>query len=219
MDLYCNPLSAFSHKTKMAFYEKDVSFNEVQVDLFDPESRQRYRELYPLGKVPCLKTPGGLIPESTAIIEWLDQYYQVPKLIPANPDDARQVRLKDRLADLYLTSNAALLFFQNLKPVEQQDQERIATAKRQIQVMYDEFEKALAGKNDKSLFVHGSQLSMADLALLAGLNGTSGFVALDHHATLARYLALHNQRPSVIEARKGFMEVVEKLMSGAIRKG
>ena len=111
MDLYCNPLSSFSHKTKMAFYEKDVSFTEKLVDLFSPEGRQQYRKFYPLGKVPCLQTPKGLIPESTAIIEWLDQYYQVPKLIPTHPDDARQVRLKDRLADLYVTSNVSLLFF------------------------------------------------------------------------------------------------------------
>lgn len=215
MDLYCNPLSTFSHKTKIAFYEKDVSFNEIQIDLFNPEARQRYRELYPLGKVPCLQTPKGLIPESTAIIEWLDQYYQVPKLIPANPDDARQVRLKDRLADLYVTSNVSLLFFQSLKPAEQQDQERIATARRQIQAMYDYFEKELVGKNDRSLFVHGGQLSMADLALLAGLNGAAGFIPLDRHPALARYLALHNQRPAVIEARKGFAEAVERIMASS----
>jgi len=215
MDLYCNPLSAFSHKTKIAFYEKDVSFNEVTVDLFNPEARQRYRELYPLGKVPCLKTPSGLIPESTAIIEWLDQYYQVPKLIPANPDDARQVRLKDRLADLYVTSNVSLLFFQSLKPAERQDQERITTAHHQIQAMYDYFEKELVGKSDKGLFVHGGQLSMADLALMAGLNGASGFIALDRHPSLARYLAVHNQRPSVVEARKGFKEAVEGVVAAA----
>lgn len=215
MDLYCNPLSAFSHKTKVAFYEKDVSFNEVTVDLFNPDARQHYRELYPLGKVPCLKTPSGLIPESTAIIEWLDQYYQVPKLIPANPDDARQVRLKDRLADLYVTSNVSLLFFQSLKPAERQDQERINTARHQIQAMYDYFEIELTGKSDKGLFVHGAQLSMADLALLAGLNGASGFLPLDHHPHLKRYLALHSQRPSVIEARKGFKEAVEGLLAGS----
>ena len=215
MDLYCSPLSAFSHKTKIAFYEKGVPFNEIQVDLFDPAARQHYRELYPLGKVPCLSTSSGLIPESTAIIDWLDQYYQVPKLIPANPDDARQVRLKDRFADLYLTSNAAVLFFQTLKPAEQQDQERIATAHQQIQVMYDYFEKELAGKSDQRLFAHGSQLSLADLALVAGLNGTSGFASLDHHPTLARYLMLHNQRSSVSEARKGFNEAVEGVIAAS----
>lgn len=214
MDLYCNPLSAFSHKTKMAFYEKDVTFNEIQVDLFNPDARQRYREFYPLGKVPCLHTPSGVIPESTAIIEWLDQYYQVPKLIPANPDDARQVRLKDRLADLYVTSNVSLLFFQNLKPVEQQDAERIATARRQIQVMYDYFEKELAGKPVAGLFVHGSQLSMADLALLAGLAGAANLESMGRHPNLARYLTLHSQRPSLLAAREGFDEVVARLISG-----
>jgi glutathione S-transferase len=214
MDLYCNPLSAFSHKAKIAFYEKDVNFNEVLVDLFDPEARQKYREVYPLGKVPCLKTPAGLLPESTAIIEWLDQYYQVPKLIPANPDDARQVRLKDRFADLYLTSNAAMLFFQALKPAERQDQERIATAHQQINAMYDYFEKELARKSGSDLFAHGAQLSLADLALIVGLSGTSGFVGLDRHPSLTAYLALHQQRPSVVEARKGFQDIVTRLMGG-----
>jgi Glutathione S-transferase len=218
MDLYCNRLSVFSHKAKMAFFEKDVSFNEVLVDLFSPEALQRFSEIHPLGKVPCLKTPAGVIPESTAIIEWLDQYYQVPKLIPANPDDARQVRLKDRLADWYVTTNTSLLFFQMLKPAEQQDQERISTARRQLQAMYDYFEKELVGKDDKGLFVHGRQLSMADFALLAGLNGAANFIPLDHHPSLARYLALHNQRPSVIEARKGFNEAVGSLLAAAKKR-
>jgi glutathione S-transferase len=218
MDLYCNRLSVFSHKAKMAFFEKDVTFNEVQVDMFNPEALKQYREVYPLGKLPCLKTPTGLIPESTAIIEWLDQYYQVPMLIPANPDDARQVRLKDRLADLYVTSNTSLLFFQMLKPADQQDQERIKIARRQLQAMYDYFEKELAGKDDKDLFVHGRQLSMADFALLAGLNGAASFIPLDRHPALARYLALHNQRPSVVEARKGFNEAVGSLLAEAKKR-
>ena len=212
MELYCNPLSSFSHKTKMAFYEKDVGFTEILVDLFDTEERQRYRELYPLGKVPCLQTPQGLIPESTAIIEWLDQHYQVPKLIPTNPDDARQVRLKDRLADLYVTSNAALLFFQSLKPAQQQDAERIATARRQINVMYDYFEKELAGTADAELFLHGNHLSLADIALLAGLLGAVKFEPLGNHTQLNRYLSRHSERPALLEARKGLEQAVARLM-------
>ncbi len=212
MELYCNPLSSFSHKTKMAFYEKDIAFKEIIVDLFDPQERARYREFYPLGKVPALQTPSGLIPESTTIIEWLDQYYQVPKLIPGNPDEARQVRLKDRLADLYITANVSLLFFQSLKPAEQQDAERIANARRQITVMYDYFERDLTGKPDAGLYVHGGQLTLVDVALLPALMGAEQFESLDRHPNLARYLAAHRERPSLVAARQGLTEAVARMV-------
>ncbi len=211
MDLYCSPLSSFSHKARMAFFEKDVAFSQVTVNLFDPDARQAWWKIYPLGKVPCLRTASGLIGESTSIIEWLDQYYQVPRLIPEKPEEARQVRHKDRLADHYVTENTIMLFLQSLKPEAMRDQDRIANGRRQLRAMFEYFDGELAGKPDDSLFVQGRQLTMADLALITGLMGAVNVQPVDEFPNLGRYIEIHSQRPSLVAARAGFDEALAAL--------
>ena len=104
MKLYYNPLSSYSQKALIAFYEKGVSFQPELVNLMTPEGRASYQAVFPLGKIPLLKpTEDWMVPESTPIIEYLDDKFpETPRLIPtAGSDLARQVRLMDRTMDLY----------------------------------------------------------------------------------------------------------------------
>lgn len=216
MDLYFSPISAYSHKALMAFYEKDIPFNPVEVDLTDSHVREEFRQVYRMGKVPCLKVPEGLVPESSNIIEWLDQHYQVNKLIPTKAEEARQVRYLDRIADQYISANAILLFFQSVKPEHLQDGERIATAKRQIETMYIEVEQRL--KNRHNQWLVGEHLSMADISLAAGLVVSAGFVTLDGYPRLQAYLQSWQQRQSFVKARAGFDDAVVKMVAALTRK-
>lgn len=210
MDLYFSPISAYSHKVLMAFYEKDLPFNQIAVNLADASVRQEFRQVYALGKVPCLKVGGTIVSESSNIVEWLDQHYQVNKLIPGKVDDARQVRWLDRMADQYLTANAILLFFQSLKPTHLQDPERQDTARRQMAYMYDELERRLNEQSGPWLV--GSQLSMADMSVAAGLGPSTGFAGLEAHPALNEYLKSWQQRESYIQARSGFESAVAQMV-------
>lgn len=210
MDLYFNPMSPYSQKVLMAFYEKDIAFNPLVVNLADPRAREEYRQVHTLGKVPCLKVGEKVLPESTNIVEWLDQHYQVNKLIPTKVEDARQVRLLDRMADLYLAANASLLFFQSIKPTHLQDGERQETARRQITHMYNDLERRL--ENGSGPWLMGRQLAMADLSVAAGIAQSVGFVGLDAHPNLAAYLKTWQQRESFVKAREGFEEAVANVV-------
>ena len=73
MKLYYFPLSTYSQKVLTALYEKGAEFESEQVRLFDEAERERYREIYPLGRIPLLVLDDGhLIPESSIIVEYLD---------------------------------------------------------------------------------------------------------------------------------------------------
>lgn len=211
MDLYLSPISAYSQKVLLAFYEKDVAFNGVEIDLTDAEERLRYRQLYPLGKVPCLKVGSTLLPESSNIIEWLDQHYPVNALLPHNLEHARLVRNLDSMIDLYITANAILVFFQSFKPTHLQDGERINTAKTQIVHMYHELEERLADQS--SPWLVGGQLSMADLSLACALSISSGIHTLEQRPKLQAYLHMWQQRQSYINARAGFDHALAKMMA------
>ena len=84
MKLYYFPLSTYSQKVLIALHEKGAAFESEQVRLFDETERERYRKIYPLGRIPLLVLDDGhLIPESSIIVEYLDATLDGgPRLVP-----------------------------------------------------------------------------------------------------------------------------------------
>ena len=84
MKLYYNPISTYSQKVLIALYEKGLDFEPEIVNLMDADARARYRDVNPLGKIPCLQLDDGhIIPESSIIIEYIDPLAE-PTLIKGN---------------------------------------------------------------------------------------------------------------------------------------
>ena len=201
MNLYYHPISLFSHKVIMALEEKGLSYTLNQVDFTNPQSREAYRALYPLGKVPVLQLGNHVLGESTSIIEWLEVTYPEVPLIPEH--SALEIRRLDRLLDNYIAANISLLFFQSLKPESKRDLERTNTAKRQLGVVLAEFEQ-IVGQNNESEFAVGGGLTLVDVGLIPALTSVGQLVPLDTLPRLQQYLALHQQRPSLLKARENF---------------
>ena len=87
--LYFHPLSSFCQKALIALYENGTPFEPRIVDLADEASRAAFLRLWPIGKFPVLRDEARdrPIPESSVIIEYLDQHYpgRAP-LVPADPE-------------------------------------------------------------------------------------------------------------------------------------
>jgi glutathione S-transferase len=85
--LYFHPLASFCHKVLMALYENETPFTGHIVDLMDADSRAQFIDVWPLGKFPVLRDEslGRTIPETSIIIEYLDQHYPgAHRLLPAS---------------------------------------------------------------------------------------------------------------------------------------
>ena len=79
MKFYYHPISSYCQKVLVAMYEKGIEFEPHVIALMDPEERAKYREVYPMGKVPLLIVDDDhLIPESSTIIEYLHQVLASP---------------------------------------------------------------------------------------------------------------------------------------------
>lgn len=105
LTLYYHPLSSYCHKVLIALYEAGTAFDARIIDLGDPGDREVLRSHWPLGKFPVLHDQGRerSLPESSAIIEYLDCHYPGEKpLIPADRDSALEARLWDRIFDNYV---------------------------------------------------------------------------------------------------------------------
>jgi glutathione S-transferase len=101
--LYLHPLASFCHKVLIALYENGVPFEARIVDLMDDAASARFMEMWPVGKIPVLRDEGRdrTIPESTIIIEYLEQHYSGSH--PLLPPD-KEARLEARLWGPFLRS-------------------------------------------------------------------------------------------------------------------
>jgi glutathione S-transferase len=205
MHLYFHPLSTYSQKVLIALYEKDVRFTPEIVSVIDPEARAAYKKVYPLAKVPLLVDADRTIPESSIIIEYLDQRVPTgPRLIPADPDDGRRVRFHDRMFDLYMNDPAFTLIFEPRREASKRSDELIAGAKERIDVMYEFLESHLA----KNTWAYGDSFSMADCAAAPPLGYLRQIHPFGSRPRISAYFNRLVERPSfarVLEEAKPYL--------------
>ena len=102
----------------------------------DPAEAAAFKKLWPCGQFPVLVDGGRTIPESTVIIEHLDAHYPgKTRFIPADPELARQVRLKDRFYDLHLHVHMQKMVGDQMRPDGKKDPHGVEQAKARMNVV------------------------------------------------------------------------------------
>jgi glutathione S-transferase len=194
MKLYYSPLSTYSQKALMAFYEKNVSFDPQLVDLLDEKKREEYRKVYPLGKIPLLiREDGWTIPESTIIIEYLEDNFDTgTRLIPKDAESARRARFFDRMYDLYLNESIVTLLFESWKPEAKRNREAVEKARFRAGVMYDYMDQHL-GTGPWNM---GEDFTMADCAAAPPLLYAQRVFPFEGRANIRAYWERLSARPS-----------------------
>lgn len=85
--------SGTSYRTRIALNIKGVTYEQAPVELREGEQRSdAYLALNPQGLVPALETPDGVLTQSPAILEWLEERYPEPPLLPREPGERAIVR-------------------------------------------------------------------------------------------------------------------------------
>ena len=86
MLLYDHPLSSYCQKVKIALREKSVAFDAVlPPDLGTGQRDTLFTAVNPRGEVPALIVDGTAIFDSTIIMEFLEERWPEPALLPADP--------------------------------------------------------------------------------------------------------------------------------------
>ncbi|MBF8767016.1 maleylacetoacetate isomerase [Pseudomonas putida] len=94
MELYTYYRSTSSYRVRIALALKGLSFRALPVNLLQGEHRQAgYLDINAQGRVPTLRTDGGeLLVQSPAIIEYLEEAYPQPALLPAGAAQRAKAR-------------------------------------------------------------------------------------------------------------------------------
>jgi glutathione S-transferase len=170
------------------------------VDLGDERSSAAFKKLWPIGKMPVLRDEARdrTIPESSIIIEYLAQHYPGrTELVPADPDLARQTRMRDRFYDMYVMSPMQKIVTDRLRPAGKGDPYGVEEAKAQLRTAYDLIEQDMATKT----WAMGDAFTMADCAAAPALYYANLVVPFgDTHPNAAAYFGRLLRRPSFARA-------------------
>tara|TARA_X000000368_G_C22936150_1_gene669970 strand:+ start:5 stop:841 length:837 start_codon:yes stop_codon:yes gene_type:complete len=98
--LYHHGSSVCAAKVRLAMAEKDLQWNGVYIDILKGEQfNPDYLKLNPKGVVPTLVHDDLVIPDSTVIIEYLDQIAPDTSVHPKDPWSRAQVRYWTKAVD------------------------------------------------------------------------------------------------------------------------
>jgi glutathione S-transferase len=179
--LYNAARCPYAARARIVLAEKGIEFETVEIDLSDRPAW--LYEKNPAGRVPVIEEDGGdPLPESTVIMEFLEERYPEPALLPPDPADRAAVRLLI-FRDNELTSPYYAL-------------------RREEDGARDRFDEAL-GRFDALLgeqpYLSGAEYGLADIALVPWLLRARDMlgVELDGLPALADWLGRLEQRPAI----------------------
>lgn len=194
--LYMHPLSSYCWKTLIALYETGVAFEQEIVDLQDPEERERFVRMTPLGKFPVIvdEENGKAFPESSIIIEYLAiKYPGAARLLPTDKDLALRVRLSDRFYDLYVHDKMQRIVGDRLRPADQKDPAGVARLHAELEIALALVDRDMG----EGGWATGLTFTMADCAAAPALYYANQVAPFgDNHPGAARYLERLMARPS-----------------------
>src|SRR4051812_1234294 len=111
MKLYLDAfwISPYSYSAFVALTEKGLPFEAVELALDKGEQLQgTYPKQSLTGKIPCLDDAGFWLPESSAIVEYLDERFPAPQYARLMPDQVKD-RARARMVMAFCRSDMTAL--------------------------------------------------------------------------------------------------------------
>jgi maleylpyruvate isomerase len=169
--------SGTSHRLRIALNLKGVPHEYVPVDLRREEHLgHAYRALNPQGLVPALEAEGRVLTQTPAILEWLEERFPAPPLLPADPAARHRVRALAALVgcDIHPVNNRRIL--ESLRRDFGADEAAVARwCGRWIGDGFDAIEALLAEDPQRGEFCVGTAPTLADVYLVAQVESARRF--------------------------------------------
>lgn len=190
-------ISPFSFAAYVGLTEKGIPFETRELALHEKENRRpEYQDASLTGKIPCLEHDGFWLAESGAILEYLDDAFPTPWLLPRDVKARARARLlmsflRMEMMPLRDERPTTTMFYQKAeKPLSK-------AAAENAQALFEIAEKLLP-EGTNSLFGEWA-IADAELAFMLGRLVISGD---EIPGRLRKYYDVQWARPSV----RGFVE-------------
>jgi glutathione S-transferase len=178
--LYDADRCPYCARVRIVLAEKGVEYETVVVDLDDRPDW--IFEKNPLGKVPVLEEDGFVLPESEAIMDYLEERYPEPSLLPADARERALARVWVVRFDRFSTPYYAL---------RRGDEH----GRGGLEERLTELDEALA----RQPFLSGRSYGLADIAYLPWILRARERLDVEHepYPALSAWLERIAERPAV----------------------
>ena len=217
--VYEHPLSPYAQKIKIALREKQVDF-AVAMPEFGTEAAAEFAQLNPRGEVPVLMHGSTAVFESSIILDYIEDTWPSPPLLPSAPEHRASMRVLENLLDTHFEANTWGLAEISVFGRAEGKRAEILTrfAEREIRTWYRWLEQQLGESN----WFNGDDFGYGDLCAISHVNGAARFNLLPNaNSALARWHERANQRESVSvtheEAKAAELDPV--IMQAALEAG
>jgi glutathione S-transferase len=180
LTLYDAPRCPYCARARIALAEKGLEYEVLEVDLSDRP--QWIYEKNPTGRVPVIEEDAWILPESSVILEYLEERYPEPPLLPPDPGDRALARVWIFRHDDFTKPYYALR--RDEKGAAERFDEQLA-----------KLEDALA----RQAWLTGAEYGLADIAYVPWVLRARDMlgVSLDGFPAVRDWLARLEERPAV----------------------
>ncbi|MBS0470214.1 MAG: glutathione S-transferase family protein [Proteobacteria bacterium] len=219
--VYEHPLSPYAQKVKIALDEKGVAYEARMPNAIGSgQPDHEFLKANPRGEVPALIDDGFAVFDSTIILEYIEDKWPSPPMLPKSPQARANARTIEEVMDtLFEPINWGMGEIRWFKRAEGERARNIeAHAAKQARGTYAWLERQLG---DAQWF-NGESFGWADLSVVPYLNGALGNgLPPERGSKLGQWLERANARPSVHKSAKAAADVIAQManVAGAVRSG
>lgn len=192
MKLYTYYRSSAAYRVRIALNLKGLPWEAVPVHLARGEQhRDDYRGINPAGLVPALEVDGQLLTQSLAVIEYLDEAYPEPSLLPGDALARARIRaLAQSVAcDIHPINNLRVLHYLS-RELGVSEAQKNAWYRHWVELGLENVERMLAAAPSPGRYCVGDAPTMADLCLVPQVYNARRFeCCTDHIPNVMRIVA------------------------------
>jgi glutathione S-transferase/RNA polymerase-associated protein len=192
--LYEHPLSPYAQKVKIALLEKGVKFDLQMPNLLGGDDE--FARVSPRREVPTLLDGDDTIFDSTIILEYIEDRWPKPPLLPAEPAARARVRMIEEMCDTYYEAiNWAAFEVQIFKRATGALAEQLLARGAKQRAGVNAWLERQLGEHP---WFDGKQFGWGDLSAIPVV-AAGGVIGDPPSGRLGAWLARASERPSVKE--------------------
>jgi maleylacetoacetate isomerase len=181
MKLYGYFRSSAAFRVRIALNLKKLNYESAFIHLRRGDQRQPgFLDINPQGLVPALEIDDTLLIQSLPIIEYLDETYPEPPLLPSDAKGRARVRALAAMVacDIHPINNLRVLRYL-LRPLGHDEAAVETWYNHWIAEGFGALERLLAGDSRTGLFCHGDTPGLADIVLVPQVFNANRYQSLD----------------------------------------
>lgn len=213
--VYEHPLSPYAQKVKIALDEKGVAYEtKMPAAIGTGQPDKEFLSANPRGEVPALIDGDAALFNSTIILEYIEDKWPEPAMLPKEPLARARARTIEEVMDTAFEpinwGMGEIRWFKRAEGAHAQEIERRAAA--QARGLYEWLTRMLGSAE----WFGDARFGWADLSVVPYLNGARGQGIGPHETSpLGQWLTRANARPSVAKATKAAADSISGMSNVA----